>query len=166
MATRAFVPDQPSHGRLPRGTRFDRPAFSIHVDKIPIHNGTRAGAVTLEKYVHKLRERDLHVSYGRRIRGDIGQFTPRREAYSEVFAIKRSAQQIPLQGKVLADRPEALEESLSACRAAKSSHASLAFAGRLMTVLGTVVHAGSSLHEHVPDVAEFGNIGLGSRITA
>ncbi len=52
-------------------------------------------------------ERDLPISCGRRILGDLGQFTPRREAYGEVFAIKRSTQQMPLQGEVLADRPEA-----------------------------------------------------------
>ena len=51
---------------------------------------------------------------------------------------------MPLQGEVLADQPEALEERLSARRVAKPSHASLAFAGRLMAVLGAVVHAGSS----------------------
>ncbi len=63
-------------------------------------------------------------------------------------------------------KPEALEESLSACLVAKSPHASLTFAGRLMTVFGAVVHAGRDLHEHVLDVGEFGNIGHGRRVTA
>ena len=62
------------------------------------------GAVTLAEYVHKGRERDQHVSCSRRILGDLGKFTPRREAYGEVFAIKRSTLQMPLQGEVLADR--------------------------------------------------------------
>ncbi|GLZ19994.1 hypothetical protein Bpla01_35230 [Burkholderia plantarii] len=61
---------------------------------------------------------------------------------------------MPLQGEVLAGRPEALEESLSALQVAKSPHASLAFAGWLMTALGAVVHAGNGLHEHMPDVGE------------
>ncbi|KGW62463.1 hypothetical protein Y039_3645 [Burkholderia pseudomallei MSHR1029] len=124
------------------------------------------GAVTLAEYVHKGRGRDLHVSCGRRILGDLGKFTPRREAYGEVFAIKRSTQQMPLQGEVLADRPEAREESLSALRVAKSPHASLAFAGRLMAVLGAVVHAGGGLHEHVLDVGELRDASLGSRVAA
>ncbi len=128
--------------------------------------GNPRDAVTLAEYVHNGRKLDLHVSCGRRILGDLGQFTPRREAYGKVFAIKRSTQQMPLQGEVLADQPEAREESLSACRVAKSPHASLAFAGRLMAVFGAVVHAGSGLHEHVLDVGEFGNIGLGRLITA
>lgn len=59
-----------------------------------------------------------------------------------------------LQGEVLAYRPEALEESLGARRVAKSPHTSLSFAGRMMAVLGAVVHAGSGLHEHVLDVGE------------
>ncbi len=126
----------------------------------------KKGAVTLAEYVHNGRKLDPHVSCGRRILGDLGQFTPRREAYGKVFAIKRGTQQMPLQGEVLADQPEALEESLSARRVAKSLHASLAFAGRLMTVFGAVVHAGSGLHEHVLDVGEFGNIGHGRRVTA
>ncbi len=50
---------------------------------------------------------------------------------------------MPLQGEVLADRPEALEERLSACQVAKPPHASLAFAGRLMAVLGAVVRTRS-----------------------
>ncbi len=50
---------------------------------------------------------------------------------------------MPLQGEVLADRPEALEERLSACQVAKPPHASLAFAGRLMAVLGAVVPPGA-----------------------
>lgn len=73
---------------------------------------------------------------------------------------------MPRQGEVLTDQPEALEESLSACRVAKSPHASLAFAGRLMTVFGAVIHADSGLHEHVLDVGEFGNIGYGRWLTA
>ncbi|WP_255220147.1 NAD(P)H-binding protein [Burkholderia glumae] len=35
---------------------------------------------------------DRHVSCGRRILGDLGQFTPRREAYGKVFTIKRGTQ--------------------------------------------------------------------------
>lgn len=73
---------------------------------------------------------------------------------------------MPLQGEVLAGRPEALEESLSTLQVAKSPHASLAFAGRLMAVLGAVVHAGSGLHEHVLDVGERRDVSLGSRVAA
>lgn len=85
------------------------------------------GAVALAEYVHEEREHDVHVSCSR-ILGDLGQFTPRREASVEVFAIQRSMQQMRLQGEVLADRPEAREESLSALRVAKSPHASLSLA--------------------------------------
>ncbi len=73
---------------------------------------------------------------------------------------------MPLQGEVLADRPEAREESLSALRVAKSPHASFAFAGRLMVVLGAVVHAGSGLYEHVLDVGDLRGPTLGSRVAA
>ncbi len=73
---------------------------------------------------------------------------------------------MPLQGEVLADQPEAREESLSARRVAKPSHASLAFAGGLMTVLGAVVRARSGLHEHALDGGELGNIGHRRRVTA
>ncbi|CAG9236266.1 hypothetical protein BGLA2_700121 [Burkholderia gladioli] len=83
-----------------------------------------------------------------------------------MLAIKRSTQQMPLQGEVLADQPEAREESLSTLRVAKSSHASLAFAGWLMAVLGAVVHAGSCLHEPVLDVGELRDTGLCSRVAA
>lgn len=102
-------------------------------------------AVTLADYVRKKRESSLYVSCCRRIPGDFGEFTPRREACGKVFAIKGGAQQMPLQGETLADWSEAREESLSGLRVAKSSHASLAFAGWLMTVLGAVVHAGSGI---------------------
>ncbi|KWC76353.1 hypothetical protein WL56_26660 [Burkholderia cepacia] len=60
-----------------------------------------------------------------------------------------------LQGEMLTDRSEAREEGLSSLRVAKPSHASLAFAGGLMAVLNTVVHARTGLHEHVLHVRQF-----------
>ncbi|AJK50016.1 3-dehydroquinate dehydratase AroQ, type-II 3-dehydroquinase family [Burkholderia plantarii] len=99
------------------------PVVELHMSNLM--RGSRSGtarcspgAVTLAEYVHKERQRDLPVSCGRRIAGGPGQVMPRREAYGKVFAIKRSTQQMPLQGEVLADQPEALEESLSARRVA------------------------------------------------
>ncbi len=99
------------------------PVVELHMSNLMRGNrsGTARyspGAITLAEYVHKERQRDLPVSCGRRIAGGPGQVMPRREAYGKVFAIKPSTQQMPLQGEVLADQPEALEESLSARRVA------------------------------------------------
>jgi len=68
--------------------------------------------------------------------------------------------------EVLADGPEAGEKSLGPLWPAKSSHAPLAFTGGLMAVLGTVVHAGTGLHEHVPHVRKLRDLGLRCRVAA
>ena len=56
---------------------------------------------------------------------------------------------MPLERKVLQDRPEAREEFLCAFWIAKATHAPLAFACRLMTVFRAVVHASRCFDEHV-----------------
>jgi hypothetical protein len=50
-------------------------------------------------------------------------------------------------------RVEVRQEGLRALGVAESAHAPLPFAGRLMTVLGAIVHAGGGLHEHVLDAS-------------
>lgn len=52
-------------------------APSAYEKNVTLAAATGEGALTLAEYVHKGRERDLHVSCGRRILGDLGQFTPR-----------------------------------------------------------------------------------------
>ncbi len=64
------------------------------------------GAVMLAEYVHKGASVTCLFHAAERFLGDLGQFTPRREACGEAFAIKRSAQQMPLQGEVQADQPK------------------------------------------------------------
>ena len=91
----------------------------------------------------------------RRILGDVGKFAPRLEPGCELFAINRRAQLMALECEMLPYRPEAKEEFLCAFRVAKTAHASLAFACRLVAVLGSVVEASSRFHEHVLDVRQF-----------
>ncbi len=50
---------------------------------------------------------------------------------------------------MLSDRPEAREECLRAFRVRKAAHAALAFACRLVAVLGTIVEPGCRFDEHV-----------------
>lgn len=70
------------------------------------------------------------------------------------------------QRKVLADRTEPGEKSLRAFGVAKAAHLAFAPAGRLMTVFGAVVHAGSRFDEDVLHMGEFRNVGLRRRIAA
>ncbi|MGF6547395.1 hypothetical protein QFZ96_002472 [Paraburkholderia youngii] len=57
-----------------------------------------------------------------------------------------------LEGKVLSDRAEVRQESLSTLGQAEAPHTPLAFPGWLMTILSTVVDAGAGFDEHMPDV--------------
>ena len=82
---------------------------------------------------------------------------PRVEALSELFAVKRSAQQMPLEREVLPDRSEAREKRLGTLWVAKPAQAPLAFARRLMAILGPIVHAGGGLDEHVFDICQRGD---------
>lgn len=86
----------------------------------------------------------FHAADGCRVTSENSRHVEERTA-GEVVAIKRGTQQMPHQGEVLVYQPEDREESLGAIRVAKSPHASLAFAGWLMAVLGAVVHAGSGV---------------------
>lgn len=58
---------------------------------------------------------------GGRILAGFGEFAPAFEAISEVFAIKRSAQQVPFEREVLPDGTEAREERLRALRVGKET---------------------------------------------
>ena len=103
---------------------------------------------------------------GGRILGDTGEFTPGFEAIGEVFAIKRSAQQVTFEGKVLPDGTEAGQERLRALRVAKPTHAPLALTRGLMAVLGAIVHASAGFDEHVLDVGQLRHVGLRGRVAA
>ena len=102
----------------------------------------------------QLQERQgcLGSEGGGRILGEASEKVPCLEARSELFAVKRWAQQMTLEREVLADGTEAREESLRALGPAKTSHASLAFTGGLMAVLRAVVRPSAGLHEQVADV--------------
>ena len=60
-----------------------------------------------------------------------------------------------LQCEVLPDRTEAREKFLCAFRVAKAAHATLAFACRLVAVLGAIVEPGCRFDEHVLQVRKF-----------
>jgi hypothetical protein len=68
--------------------------------------------------------------------GDIGKFSKCGEPGREVFAIGRSAQQIPFQGKVLLDQTKARQKVVRALRVGKVSCASLALPGGLISICG------------------------------
>ncbi len=93
-------------------------------------------------------------------------FTPGFEAIGEVFAIKRSAQQVTFEGKVLPDGTEAGQERLRALRVAKPTHTPLALTRGLMAVLGAIVHASAGFDEHVLDVGQLRHVGLRGRVAA
>src|SRR5882757_5822569 len=67
---------------------------------------------------------------------------------------------------MLPDRPEAREKFLCAFRVAKATHATLAFAGRLVAVLGPVIEPGGSFDEHVLHVRKLWDLSLGCRVAA
>ncbi|MEA3096225.1 MAG: hypothetical protein QOF74_465 [Caballeronia mineralivorans] len=73
---------------------------------------------------------------------------------------------MPLQCEVLPDRPKAREKLLCAFWVAKAAHAALAFARRLVAILGPVVQPRSRFYEHVFHVHQLRNFGLSGRITA
>lgn len=102
---------------------------------------------------------------GRKL-GDSGEKTPRFEARDDLFAIERSAQQMPLEREVLPDRPEARQEGLGARGQTETSHAALAFPRGLVAVFGTVVHAGTGLDEHVLHTRQLRELRFGGRVTA
>jgi hypothetical protein len=63
---------------------------------------------------------------------------------------------MPFQGEVWPDRPDAGEKLLCAFRMAKASHATLAFARRLVAVLRPVVQPGGRFYEHMLYVRQLG----------
>ena len=98
--------------------------------------------------------------------GDVSKFAPCGEPGRDVFAIKRSAQQMSFQSEVLTDRTETRQESLCALRVAKASHTPLALPRGLMAVLCTIVDTGRSLDEHMLHVCQFRDVGFRCRIAA
>ena len=58
-----------------------------------------------------------------RISGDFGDFARRHESHRELFAIEWSAEQMPLERKVFANRTKAREKLLRAFQVAKAAHA-------------------------------------------
>ncbi|ALP67658.1 hypothetical protein AN416_34125 (plasmid) [Paraburkholderia caribensis] len=91
---------------------------------------------------------------------------PPGKALAKLFAVERSAQQMSLERKVLPDRSEARQDSLGTFPATKAAHPMLPFAGWLMAVIRAVVHASRCLDEDMPDVSQFGDVGLRRRIAA
>jgi len=91
-------------------------------------------------------------SEGRRILGDLSESMPCVKASGELFAIERGAQQMSLEGEVLADRTKVREESLRALRNPESTHSPLAFTRRLVTVLCPVIQPGTGFDKDVLDV--------------
>jgi hypothetical protein len=78
-----------------------------------------------------------------------GKFAPGGEPCFELFAIKRSAQQVALQRAMLPDWSEAREKGLRALPVPEAAHTPLAVTRRLMTVLRAVVDASSGFNEIV-----------------
>jgi len=64
------------------------------------------------------------------------------------------------QREVLSDRAEAREKRLHATRITKTAHLAFGPAGRLVVLLGTVVHACGRLDENLLHTSELGNVGL------
>src|SRR5471032_334298 len=73
---------------------------------------------------------------------------------------------MPLEREMLPDQPEAREKFLCAFRVAKATHATLAFAGRLVAVLCTIVQPGCSFDEHVLHAHQLRDLGFCRRIAA
>jgi hypothetical protein len=86
---------------------------------------------------------------------ELGEFTPSDKAGSKLFAMKRSAQQAPLEGEMLTDRTETRKKLLCAFRFARVGHATLAFACWLMAILSPIVQSGCSFDEHMLHIRRF-----------
>lgn len=71
-----------------------------------------------------------------------------------------------LEGEVLPDWAEAREECLRAFAIARPTHAALTFTCGLVAVLGPIIQACSGFDEHVFDVRQFRDVGLGGRVAA
>jgi hypothetical protein len=80
--------------------------------------------------------------------------------------VSRSVHAMTGQREVLPDRTEARQESLRAFNIAEATHASLAFARRLMAVFRPVIDPRAAFDENVLNVNQFGNLGFRRRIAA
>ncbi len=96
---------------------------------------------------------ELSLEAGR-ILGKLGATMPRVKTSSELFAVERRAEQMSLERKVLPDRSEVRKKRLGALGGAKPAKAPLTFTRRLMAIFDPIVHAGSSLDEHVFDICQ------------
>jgi len=95
---------------------------------------------------------------------EFGEFAPCNEPGRELFAIKCSAQHMPLEREMLADLLEAREKFLCALRVAKATHAPLTFACRSVAVLCAVVEPSGRFDEHVLHVRKLRDLSFCSRI--
>src|SRR5260370_41273653 len=73
---------------------------------------------------------------------------------------------MPLEREMLPDQAEDREKLLWAFRGAKAKHATLVFAGRLVTVFCTIVEPGCSFDEHVLHAQQLRDLGFCRRIAA
>ena len=97
------------------------------------------GVVNLPRVRRNAGRCDFRSEASRRILGLFGEFAPGNEPCCKLFAIQWSAQQMPLEREVLADRTEARQERLGTVGIAEATHAALAFTRRLMAIFGTIV---------------------------
>ncbi|MGF6852593.1 hypothetical protein OKW29_001479 [Paraburkholderia sp. CI3] len=74
---------------------------------------------------------------------------PCGKAFFEYGAMTCRVHLMPGQREVLPDRAEARKKHLRATRIAKAAHLAFAPAGRLVAILGTVVHACSRFDRNV-----------------
>jgi hypothetical protein len=61
-------------------------------------------------------------------------------------------------GEMLPERAQAREKSLSAFRLSKSTHATLAFARRLMAIFRAIIHSCGGFHKHMLSVRQLGDL--------
>jgi hypothetical protein len=89
---------------------------------------------------------------------------PHVKVFTELLAVERRTQLMSLQCEVLSDRSETRQERLCAFSIAETTHATLAFTRRLMTVFAPVFHSGAGFNENVLHVCLFRELGLHRRI--
>lgn len=81
---------------------------------------------------------------------------PDSEAPDQLNAMLRSAATPAVNREMLADRSEAGQEMPAASRRPEALHAPFSFPGRLMAILGPIVHPGRGVHEDMLDAGESG----------
>jgi hypothetical protein len=125
-----------------------------------------SGVLNLSRVRRHDGRRDDRSESSRRIWGESGEFAPRDESRRELFAIERSAQQMPLEREMLPDRSEARGEFLCAFRVTKATHSTLAFTRGLVAVFCAGVQPSGRFDEHVLHVRKLRDLGFRCRIAA